>query len=339
MIVVEKILAGNETLPPSWAVGGTTGYEFANRAGGLFVQAAGRSSFSPTWVRCRRTPRYSKTSWPGGETEVIEQSFPAATRAPGSPGLRALDLDQPGHDLSLADICEALSEMTVHLAVYRTYLNGSSVDPIDRLRLEAACLAGELSKEARRASELIKQGLLEPRARSGTWLGVAQRWQQLSGAVMAKGVEDTATYRYSGLLSHAEVGCDPDNPTTSLAEFQRFAQARRKYAACLNATSTHDSKRNEDARARLFALSEATEEWTRLVRTWHNRYAKAAIFVPEVHDELLAYQTLLVLWPFASPWISTADRRRVESLRDQSSPGGKTVHRLVGPELEIRERN
>ena len=100
-------------------------------------------------------------------------------------------------------------------------------------------------------------------------------FQQLSGAVMAKGAEDTASYRYSGLLSHAEVGCDPDYPSAAPADLDRLARQHRQHRSSLNATSTHDSKRNEDARGAAVCVFEAATSWSGLVKRWHHRHLRA----------------------------------------------------------------
>ena len=174
--------------------------------------------------------------------------------------------------------------------------------------------AGRPDHEVERALELLVHGLLEGGRNGGHWVTAASQWQQLSGAVMAKGVEDTATYRYNGLLSHAEVGCDPDRASCSVEEFHRFVRRRarkRESGGGLNTTSTHDSKRNEDARSRLAVLSEASAEWGRLVDRWHARYAVGSP-APQPHDAIVAYQTLAALWPDGRTGPPARDVRRVQ---------------------------
>jgi malto-oligosyltrehalose synthase len=312
VVLVEKILARDETLHPRWPVDGTTGYEFANLAGGLFVQEQGARALAEVAEELT-----GETQWFGallheGKREALAQSFPAPLDRLGRLALAALDIDEPGHDLSLADICEAWGEMTVHLEVYRTYLDTDEPEPTDRERLDKACTGALMATEARRAMKALRSGLLEKGASARQWLEVAQRWQQLTGAVMAKGVEDTATFRYSGLLSHAEVGCDPDHSSASPSEFHGLARTHLSRSASLNATSTHDSKRNEEARARLFVLSEAAKEWAALLRRWHRRHAKWRDAGPDTHDELAAYQALVALWPFDVAELSEQDCRRVQ---------------------------
>ncbi|MGA3351712.1 MAG: malto-oligosyltrehalose synthase [Acidimicrobiales bacterium] len=313
IVLVEKILANDEALPTDWPVHGTTGYEFANFAGGLFVDAKGARSLAELGAELTGESQDFAELSLQAKRDVLALSFPAPLERLGRLAIAALDADEPGHDLSLADVCEALEEITVRLDVYRTYLDDKRPRPADRARLERACAAAEVSSEARRAIELLQQRVLERTRANSAWLEVAQRFQQLTVAVMAKGVEDTASYRYSGLASQAEVGCDPDLPSADSDDLERLALSHRRRNCSLNATSTHDSKRNEDARARLYVISEAFAQWSALVRRWHGRRIRAESAGPDVHDELLAYQTLLALWPFDGGSLPKADRARAES--------------------------
>ncbi len=209
-----------------------------------------------------------------------------------------------------------MAELTVSLDVYRTYLDGappSRVDAVTISRAVARRTTDGADREVERAVTLVASGLLEEARLGSPWLDVARRWQQLTGAVMAKGVEDTATYRYDGLLSHAEVGCDPDRAICGVDEFHRFmrARARRVGGGGLNSTSTHDSKRNEDARCRLAVLSETSGEWGRLVGRWHRRFAVTS-GRPQPHDELVTFQTLVSLWPVEGVALHPQDVRRVQ---------------------------
>ena len=182
---------------------------------------------------------------------MLARSFPASLKRLGRLAIAAIEGDIAGEDLSLEDVCEALAEMTVHMEVYRSYLNGAKVYPADRARVKAACSLEGIEPQVKRARDIVERGILQRALTNTAWLEVAQRWQQLTGAVMAKGVEDTAGYRYNGLVSHAEVGSDPDRSSAELEDLDRLARSHRRRSSSLNATSTHDSKRNEDARARL----------------------------------------------------------------------------------------
>jgi (1->4)-alpha-D-glucan 1-alpha-D-glucosylmutase len=310
VVLVEKILAPDEALDPRWAVEGTTGYEFGDRATSLFLEPAGCARLLELGSGLTHTTDPTFTTLADqGKREVLAQSFSGELDRLTRLTLGALDDEMPGHDLAQRDLRRAWNELTVHLSVYRTYLDGGRPSDCDRERVAAAAAAAmdHGGPEVRRAVATISGALLERAANEGPWLQVARRWQQLSGAVMAKGVEDTATYRYAGLSVRAEVGGDPDERGDPVAAFHRLVAAR---AGGLNATSTHDSKRNEDARCRLAVLSEADGEWASLVGNWH-RLLTAPGDGAGPTEELTVYQSLLALWPTAGE----PDRDTVERVK------------------------
>jgi (1->4)-alpha-D-glucan 1-alpha-D-glucosylmutase len=179
--------------------------------------------------------------------------------------------------------------------VYRTYLDGRA-SATDRRRLEGEVsdARSDLDADGARALDALGALLLEDRSEP-----VAVALQQLSGAVAAKGVEDTACYRYPGLLAAAEVGASPSRPAITIDEFHAELGARAKRSlGALNALSTHDTKRSADVRARLATLSEIPDEWARLVRRWHRRLKGAGRGVgPDPFDELFFFQSVFGLWP------------------------------------------
>ena len=310
-VLVEKILNRDEVIDGRWTVDGTTGYEFADRAGGLFLDESGCRQLSDIGTALTGEHATFEELAAAGKREMLGRTFVAQLDRLARLTLVALDTDHAGHDLSLSDVRRALVEVTIALDVYRTYLDGAPPS-----RVDADTLARALSRtrdegepEVHRAVALVVGALVEEARPGSPWLEVGRRWQQLTGAVMAKGVEDTATYRYNGLLSHAEVGCDPDRASCGVDEFHLFVRRRaRAQRAGLNATSTHDSKRNEDARCRLAVLSEAADEWAGLVGRWHRRFGAG----PHPHDELVAYQSLVALWPADRSALPPRDVRRVQ---------------------------
>jgi (1->4)-alpha-D-glucan 1-alpha-D-glucosylmutase len=303
VVLIEKIVARDEAIPKSWRTDGTTGYEFGDRVGGLFVSDAGARRLAGDG------PTFDDLSHEA-KRGVIVNSFDAALERLARLALVSLNEAHPGHDLSWFDVRRALSEISVSLNVYRTYFANSYSDDVDRERLASAAYAAAaaLSGESRRAVSLIADVL---GATSGASLELVQRWQQLSSAAMAKGAEDTATYRYRGLLSHAEVGCDPDHASYDAAQFHEFASERLSHPLSLNATSTHDSKRSEDARARLFVLSELAEEWNALVNKWQRRYRVNGNELA-TEDEMRAYQSFVCVWSNAETRPSRAIIRRIQ---------------------------
>lgn len=303
IVLIEKILARDEALRTSWRTDGTTGYEFADRVGGLFVDERGARNLAG------QSPTFSDLSHQA-KREVIANSFDAALERLARLALLSLNELHPGHDLSWFDVRRALTEISVHLDVYRTYFASSPSEDEDgeRLARAARAAAAALSGESRRAVGLICDVLGVTGAVS---LELAQRWQQLTSAAMAKGSEDTATYRYRGLLAHAEVGSDPDHSSFDAPEFHQFAIERLSHPLSLSTTSTHDSKRSEDARARLFVLSELPEEWSALVNKWRRRYRVRGQDLT-LEDELRAYQSYVCLWPSAGARPTRAMTRRIQ---------------------------
>ena len=227
-VVVEKILARDESLPPAWATAGTSGYDFLALAGGLFVDPAGGARIHAAHRRVTDLPdRFGNIA--------------AAAKRAALAGMLAPDFDRVARVAGPAVNAHALRTLTVALDVYRTYVRDGAAGDTDRARLRAA-------------AERAGGGAAEPAATIADPDPAARefvlRWQQLTGPVAAKGVEDTALYVDTALLARNEPGCAPDWPFTDAAEFhERMAQ--RAGGHPLNATSTHDTKRSEDVRMRI----------------------------------------------------------------------------------------
>ncbi len=308
VILVEKILGQEEAVSPKWSVDGTSGYEFADRVMALFIDSSGAARLrSAGEAMCGSDDVSFATLARRGKREVLERSFCAELDYLARLSIEVLDAETPGHDLSEHHIRQAWTELTVALPVYRTYIDDHGASEMDRACIEAASATAPDEPEVRRASESLRSALLEHARAGSPWLVVAHRWQQLSGATMAKGSEDTATYRYPGLLARAEVGGDPDSEEDGVDGFHTFADQR---IGGLNATSTHDSKRNEDARCRLAVLSEADQEWLTMVRRWRDRFT-AGEAAPHPTEQLAIFQSLLCLWPTADDELDDGSLNRI----------------------------
>jgi (1->4)-alpha-D-glucan 1-alpha-D-glucosylmutase len=249
----------------------------------------------------------------------MEQLFPGALDHLARLAVAALDTEQPGSDVAVTTMRTAIRELTVHLVGYRTYGDGRDVSTTDgeRIRQSLAGATAHLSGVERRAAVMFGARLQRRAADDDDpWLDVVRRWQQLSGAVAAKGIEDTALYRYGGLLAQADVGATPDEHPVSPAVWHSAMRERaRGGMAQLNTTSTHDSKRSEDVRARLCALSEAAAEWALLVRRWRRRH-RAHIEqagAPDAIDELVVYQIVLAIWPLEGSGTAATLAERVKA--------------------------
>ncbi len=306
-LVVEKILAADEELPEGWPVEGTTGYEFANLVGRLFVDPEGEEILDRAYRGFTGEGRSFAEISREGKRLVMDGELAGGLDALA---WRALELSRRrrSYDFTLNALRRALAGVVEHLEVYRTYATPEGVPKPDRERLERAlerAAAGGRDDPAlfgflRRVLLLEDGDPEERRAAAGILLDL----QQYTGAVMAKGVEDTALYRYNRLAGLNEVGGEPDCPGASPEELHRWAARRReRHPHGLLAASTHDTKRSEDVRARLVALSSLAGEWEERAGRWHRINAPHRVRLegreaPSREDEYLLYQTLLGAWPF-----------------------------------------
>ncbi|HEX4162755.1 MAG TPA: malto-oligosyltrehalose synthase [Acidimicrobiales bacterium] len=307
-IVIEKILGQAESVVARWPVDGTSGYEFADRVMALFVDPAGAARLRAAGeALCGMDDSSFATLSRRGKREALEQSFCAELDYLTRLSIEALDAESPGHDLSEHDLRRAWTEVTVALPVYRTYIDDRGTSDADVSLIDAVSAMPPDHPEVRRAAETVLRALREDARAGSPWLVIAQRWQQLSGAAMAKGCEDTATYRYPGLLARAEVGGDPDAGDDGVDRFHAFATQR---VGGLNATSTHDSKRNEDARCRLAVLSEADSEWMTLVHRW-SAFCPPNDVAPHPTEVIAIFQSLLSLWPAAGDELDEVTLARI----------------------------
>jgi (1->4)-alpha-D-glucan 1-alpha-D-glucosylmutase len=214
----------------------------------------------------------------------------------------------------LAELTDALVEVTACLPVYRTYIHNFEIAERDRGYIERTLDLARRRTSPEQISDpafefLRSVLLLDPpyylQDRKRDWLNFVMRWQQFTGPVMAKGLEDTAAYRHNSLLSLNEVGGDPlrEHFPLTLDEFHEFNRRRlEEWPHTMNATATHDTKRGEDSRARINVLSGIPDEWERRLDLWMgwNAAKKSSVngvLAPSAGEEILIYQTLLGAWP------------------------------------------
>jgi (1->4)-alpha-D-glucan 1-alpha-D-glucosylmutase len=270
---VEKILGPSEALAAEWPVDGTTGYDAMARLTGVLLDPEGASALASTyeWVVGARES-FEAVSFTAKQ-QVQRELFRSETkRLASSLGERA---NRNAPDGRAAET--GLIALTAGLPVYRTYCGDGVPRSSDAAVLAEArrCVRQRGSRAARRVLPSWMRGLdLDPPNRSSSAhrrgaVRIRRRWQQWTPAVAAKGVEDTAFYRYVPSVALNEVGANPGHFGTSVAEFHRFMLVRQRAAgASLTATSTHDTKWGEDARARLVALSDRADEWKRQIPAW-----------------------------------------------------------------------
>ena len=275
-IVVEKILDLNENLPPLWPVQGTTGYDFANHVNELFCQKKNERAFSKIYAGVTGLKNSYEDVVRDNKKLMIQEDMASDVHNLAQLLKNISSRDRHGSDITLNALQRALTEVLAVFPVYRTYISRVVVSDNDRKYILAAVDRARANFPALlHGFAFVRRFLLldfpdyvsEEEKRD--WLHFAMRFQQLSGPVMAKGVEDTTHYVYNRLLSLNEVGGRPGHFGCSLEEFHNFnAKKRELWPDSLNATSTHDTKRGEDARARINVLSEMPDEWKKKLRTW-----------------------------------------------------------------------
>lgn len=324
-VVVEKILGGDEELPVEWPVHGTTGYDFLKLVNELFVCSPGIETLDKIYSRLQGAETdFAKLVY-SRKRRVMSELFSSEVQTLAQQLGQLAKHDRYGHDYTLPQLERALIEVTAFLPVYRTYISDFTVAKRDRAYIEdAVALAAQQNPDLGSACNFLRSVLLLefpeylPAETKQERLYFVMRWQQFTGPIMAKGFEDTALYVYNRLISLNEVGGEPNSKGITVAEFHRFNQDRQKrWAHTINATSTHDTKRSEDVRARINVLSEIPTVWSKHLKQWFrwNRQAKLIIngkLVPDENMELFIYQTLIGAWPLQNEEVP-AFKRRLEN--------------------------
>ncbi len=313
-VVVEKILSDQERIKRSWPVCGTTGYDFIKIANELFVNRQGTGRLDGIYRNYTGFQGRFKDIARADKKKAILQMF-----APDSGMLACMAARQASlpEAISYAKIRSTLENVTACLPVYRTYIKGRYSDQTDCRHIAcAASLARNMDGTDPGTLDYIQKILkLAPGYYTNDGREFTLEWQQWTGAVMAKGYEDTALYNFSRLISLNEVGGDPSSNGINANQFHaRIIERNKSQPAGLNASSTHDTKRSEDVRARINVLSEMPGKWACHLAKWTSWNAgKKKIlrgsFVPGPDAELFIYQTLLGAWPLESGDIDSFIRR------------------------------
>jgi (1->4)-alpha-D-glucan 1-alpha-D-glucosylmutase len=320
-IVVEKILTGDETLPEGWQAEGTTGYDFINPLNKLFVKADAEAEIDTIYREFTgNTQSFDELLYEAKKT-VIEAAFMGdATNLArlfyGTLGRLGYDAPAGRHGF-----IKAVVALLASFPVYRTYIGEQN----ESVMFKSALRLAEKRKPQLPAVFKSFENLLDEAVNSPEAMAAIMRFQQYTGAVMAKGFEDTALYRYPRLLSLNEVGSSPDQFGVSVEAFHRFNSLRlQKWPLTMNATSSHDTKRGEDVRARLNVLSELATEFQENLVTWRgiNTAARkrqiSGVAAPDDCEEYYLYQTLLGAYPFEeSPdFVERIKLHMVKALRE-----------------------
>ncbi len=311
-VVAEKILCQDEELPRDWAVAGTTGYDFLNLTTGLFIDSANEAAIDTIHTQfIGRSINYEEFV-NSTKKMIMLVSLASEINALSQLLDRISERNRRYRDFTLISLTFVIREIMACLPVYRTYITDpDSISLSDRLFVEEAVEKAKHRnpRTAESIFDFIRDTLLlrdihdfreEDRPSILEW---TMKFQQVSGPVMAKGVEDTALYVYNRLIALNEVGGHPNHFGVSLTEFHKQnLERQRSWPHSQLTSSTHDTKRSEGVRARLTVLSEMPEVWRDHLERWHamNESKKTLVdgrLAPDSNDECLLYQTLVGVWP------------------------------------------
>jgi malto-oligosyltrehalose synthase/malto-oligosyltrehalose trehalohydrolase len=322
-LVVEKILAEHEHLPPDWPAHGDTGYRYSNLVQGLFVDAEHEAAFDAIHRSYAQRQRSFDDMLDDAKRLIMSTSLAADLQILTSALHRIAVADRRTRDYTRNRLRGALAELAAAFPVYRTYLGDHAPSEVDRGHLDWAAAAARRRAVGFEMSalEFVRHVLLHASEETDPVLRrlklrFVKRWQQFTAPVMAKAMEDTAFYRDHRLDALNDVGGDPRRFGVSVAAFHAANTTRwRFHPHAMLGTTTHDTKRSEDVRARLAVLSEMPQEWHAALERWRAlnapRAARAEVHVAP-HDELLLYQTLVGVWPH-----EPVDAAALASLRER----------------------
>ncbi|OLC54747.1 MAG: malto-oligosyltrehalose synthase [Chloroflexi bacterium 13_1_40CM_4_68_4] len=299
-IVVEKILQPGERLRPDWDTHGTTGYEFLNLVNGLFVDPRAEFAFTHLFAELSGEGRSFDEIALEARREILRTALAPDVQRLTELGTRIIERHRRYRDYTRADVRATLRELAAAFRVYRSYVRadeGVIADEDKRLIASAVARALERTPELDRDLTEFFSSVLCLESGGDLEREMAMRFQQLTAPTAAKGVEDTAFYRYVRLAGLCEVGGDPSRFGTTVEEFHAANVERlRANPFSLLTTSTHDTKRSEDVRLRIDALSEVPEHWRAAVGRWRERLAGHRGVVDGA-AECLLLQTLVGAWP------------------------------------------
>ncbi len=312
-ILVEKILTGEEELPWDWPVAGTVGYEFMTRLNGLLVASENEAQMDALYARfVGRVPEFPELVYDRKKL-ILRSALASELNVLAHLLNRLSEQNRRSRDFTLGILTDALRETVACFPVYRTYIHAEvgRVSERDSQYIERAVREAKRRNRSLSASifDFVRDTLLlrwpenldeEAREEHARFV---MKFQQLTGPVMAKGVEDTAFYVYNRLVSLNEVGGEPAQFGLPVEAFHQWIARRgKRWPHAMNSTSTHDTKRSEDVRARIHVLSEIPDLWGSHVLRWAELNAGKKPLeeghpVPDRNDEYLLYQTLIGAWP------------------------------------------
>jgi (1->4)-alpha-D-glucan 1-alpha-D-glucosylmutase len=332
-IVVEKILAPDETLPATWPVAGTTGYDFLNRVNALFVAPDNLEALTDAYQAFVGGPVDYAEAVHDSKMQIMREELAAEVERLTEVMAEVCERHRRQRDYTRRELRGALREVLAAFSVYRCYVRpGAPVRPEDRRVIEeAVTVAAERRPDLDPELFAFIGALLCLEFPGFSEEELCARFQQLSGPVMAKGVEDTAFYRYHRLTSLNEVGGSPDTVDAPVGRFHAHCgQGAESWPEALLTLATHDTKRGPDTRARINVLSEIPDAWRQVTQHWaaHNdAYRRGE--APERNDEYLLYQTLVGAWPI--------EAERVGAYMEKATKEAKVRTSWVSPDAGYDE--
>ena len=354
-LIIEKILSRGETLPKEWPVHGTTGYDFLFLLNDLFIDRSNKRVFNELYSGFAKVRAASEDLVYQSKKLIMHASMASEINVLGHQLKRLAEKDRQSRDFTLNSLTSTIREIIACFPVYRTYVTETQSNEVSERDHASIGLAVARAKRRNPAlSDLLfdfVHELLLKRQQSNCpetreeQIRFVMKFQQNTSPVMAKGVEDTAFYIYNRLVSLNEVGADIAQFGISAATFHdRMRERQNQWPHSLSTTSTHDTKRSEDVRARINALSELPLEWRACLRRWHTlNKGKKRLYhdqlAPDRNDEALLYQTLVGVWPFESMDASQYRlfRDRVQAYMAKATREAKVHTSWVNPNVEYDE--
>ncbi|EKD83061.1 MAG: hypothetical protein ACD_39C00909G0002 [uncultured bacterium] len=324
LIVAEKILEPHEPLNPEWPISGTTGYDFLNLVNGLFIDKNGHAKLLQQWYEfIGEKPDYQELVYKS-KKQVMKSLLGSEITRLAADLTQICENHRRYRDFAQQQLYSALIEVAAGFSVYRTYIQS------------------ETGKVAEDEHKLIDQAIAQAKARLpelGSYIFdfiadilllklqgekenlFVRRFQQFTGPVMAKSLEDTVFYIFNPLVSLNEVGGNPGNPAITVKQFHEWClHISRSWPLTMLTSSTHDTKRSEDVRARINLLSEIPDRWSETVKKWQKMNAGfRTAGAPDANTEYLLYQTLIGTWPIDKERIAKYMEKAVREAKVHSN--------------------
>ena len=341
-IVIEKILEEGESIPPLWPIEGTTGYEFLADANNLFTDQHAKKELTRFYERLVNDHTEIPDQITNKKTAILEDHMAGELNNLGDLFLELeLATDEEISILPSGSLKKAIAAFLIHCPVYRYYGNELPLQGKNKEGIKGLFKKISGIKDIEQAAALLEKIILDkPEDGNESYLTRAGqfylRCMQFSGPLMAKGVEDTLMYTYNRFVGHNEVGDSPEAFGISKADFhEKMAERQYHWPMSLNGTSTHDTKRGEDVRARLNVLSDIPEEWIKTVNQW--RILNSALpDVPDANDEYFVYQTLIGSYPM--PGAADDDyAQRLNDYLEKALREGKMNSSWADPDVNYEE--